>query len=173
MHLLATHLGRPPDPTITIGHLQCRSAEAKAAQPAVFGADQVAHLRAHQRPSALRVFTQHQLVPHAHQLEPVDDDERQGANIAGLRRYIDRSRHSLIKTPRALDGAAAMQSCRQHNVPCLLQLPQRLDAARPLRAMTGIKETEMPTDRIRKRGPSLVLPVCQELLDRFYRDILL
>jgi hypothetical protein len=139
----------------------------------VFGADQVAHLRAHQRPGALRVFTQHQLVPHAHQFEPVDDDQRQATNVAGLRRHIDRRRHSLIKTPWALDGAAAMQGCRQHDVPGLLQLPQRLDAARPLRPMAGIKKTEMPTDRIRKRSSSLVLLACQELLDRFYRGILL
>ena len=85
-----------------------------------------------------------------HQVEPVDDDQCEGVNIAGLCRYIDRSRHSLIKTPRALDCAAAMQRCRQHNVSCLLQLPQCLDAARPLRAMTGIDETEMPADQIRK-----------------------
>ena len=108
MHLLATQVRTPAYPLITVGHLQCRGTEAKATQPAVFGADQVTHLRPHQGPSALRVFTQHQLVPHAHQFEPVDDDKRQGENLAGLRRYIDRSRHRLIKTPRALDRTAAM-----------------------------------------------------------------
>jgi len=173
MHLLAPQLGRPPDPAVTIGHLQRRSTEAKTAQPAVFAADQVAHLRAYQRPRALRVLTQHQLVPHAHQLEPVDDDERQTPNIAGLRRYIHRSRYSLVKPPWALDRTAAMQRRRQHPVPGPLHFPQRLDAARPLRPMAGIKEAKVPTDRIRKRSPSLVLLVGQELLDRLYRGSLI
>src|ERR1035437_8101791 len=47
----------PIDPLIPILKLQRCSAESKAAQPTIPGTNQITHLRTHQRPGTLRVFT--------------------------------------------------------------------------------------------------------------------
>ena len=161
IQMLATRLDGPADPLIAIGQLQRRRPEAQAAQPAMLGADQIAHLRAHQGSGALRVLAQHQLVPHPHQVDVVDDDQRQPANLTRLRRHVDGKRHRLTKTARGRCRADLARHGRQHKVAGALEFAQRLDAASGLRALSRIKEAEVSTHRLGNRAPVLVLRVRQ------------
>jgi len=84
VQLLAPCLGIPADPVVPIGQLNRCRAEPQSAQPAVLGANQIAHLRADQRPGSLRVLAQHELVPDSHLLQRVDLDQTQIAYFTGM-----------------------------------------------------------------------------------------
>jgi hypothetical protein len=66
MQVLLASLGFPADPLISSLQLQRRGAEPQAPEPALFRANQVAHLGAHQRTRPPGMFLDHQLVPDAH-----------------------------------------------------------------------------------------------------------
>ena len=135
----------PAYPLVTITQLQRRCAEPEPAKPAMLRADQKAHLRPHQRPSTLRVFTDHQLIPHAHLRKVVDLDQRESTNIVYPVWNVARSLHGFAQTPRTLGTAtSSIKRCGQHDVTGTLQLAQRLDTACGLAALSGIKEAKMP-----------------------------
>ena len=101
---LASCLVVPADPLIPIGELDRRSSETQPPQPAVFGANQIAHLRAHQRPGSLWVLAQHQFVPDAHPLQRVDLDQTQTADFACPLGYVLRLFDRCRETARIPDS---------------------------------------------------------------------
>ena len=112
-------------------------------------------MRTHQRPGALRVITQHHLVPHTHLSQVVYLDQRESTHIACLVRNVARRLDRLAQTPRTLGtGATSIKSCRQYEVTGTLQLPQCLDAARGLRTHASVEKAEMLAHRFGKRGPT-------------------
>jgi hypothetical protein len=77
----------------------------------------------------------------------LDLNQRESTNIAYLLRNLARSLHGFAQAPRTLGaGATSIQRCGQHEVTGTLQLPQRLDAASGLGALSGIKEAKMLTN---------------------------
>ena len=123
--MLALLLDVPADPLVVVPQLDGRRAEPQAAEPAVLGADEIAHLCAHHDPGALRVFA-HQLIPQAQALGSVNLDQLQCANATGLFGHIKRCCHGGAKTPwrSALPGPRRITSMPngQDKMSGLLQL---------------------------------------------------
>ena len=146
VQMLAPRGAIPADPAVALGQVQRRSSEAQAAEPAVLGGNEIAHLRAHQRTRPLRVLAGHQLVPQPQLIERVDLDQRQALHVAGRRGYLVWFGHRLAQAPRAANLAqptAARAARRQREVARVFKLAQRLHAAGRLRAATGINEAEL------------------------------
>ena len=138
---LLAHL--PADPLVAIGKLDGRRTEAQATEPAVLGANEIAHLCAHQGPGSLGMFARHHLVPHAHLLKPADLDQLKCANLAGLLRNIQRCRHSGIQPARtfgAMDVGAGGGG--QHEMTGPLEFAQRLAAAADLWTAAAVEKPE-------------------------------
>ena len=161
----------PAEPLVTIGQPQRRRSKTQPTQPAVFRADQVTHLRAHQRPGTLRVLAQQHLVPQAHLLKAIDLDQRQCTHLAGMGRNILGRGHRRFKTPGRLAFATARRcNARQHKMTGLLELAQRFDAACGLRAAASVEKAEMTASRLGKRRTTGVRAVGQQSSDRVNRS---
>ena len=114
----------PANPSVPIRKLQRRGSEPQPAKPTMLRADQISHLRPHQRPGALRVFAQHHLVPHPHVIDGVHLHQRQSAHIARLPGHLPRGFNRLAKTPRAIAPALSLMArSGQHKMTGTLQLP--------------------------------------------------
>ena len=150
---------------ITLGRLrelQRRGSEPKAAKPTMLRVNQVTHLRPHQRPGALRVITQHHLVPDPHLSQAVDLDQRESAYIARLVRNVARSLERRAQTSRTLALAAArIANGWQHEMAGTLELPQCLHAASGLRTQARIEKPKVLTHRLRERRPIRMYVVVQ------------
>ena len=163
----------PTDPAVAVGQVQRRGGEAKAAEPAVLGLDQVAQLRAHQRPGSLRMLAGHQLVPQPQLLQALDLDQRQAPHVASQCGHVMRLGHRHAQAPRRPELARATASgsgCGQHEVARVLEFAQCLDAAGGLRAAAGIDKAEVPADRMHQRRAIGLRAVGQQApncLDRF------
>ena len=149
VQVLALLVGVPADPLVAIAQLDGRRAEPQAAKPAVLGADEVAHLRAHHDAGALGVFA-HQLIPQAQVLRTVDLEQLQAADLAGLFGDVLRCSHGHAKAPwrSAFAGPrrVLIVPSGQHKMPDPFELAQRLGAARDLGRTASIEKAKVPAN---------------------------
>lgn len=172
MKMLAP-LGRvPTDPAVALGQVQRRGREAKAAEPAVLALDQVAQLRAHQRPGSLRMLAGHQFVPQPQLLKTLDLDQRQASHVASQRRHVVWLGHRHAQAPRRAELARATASgsgCGQHEVARVLELAQCLDAAGGLRTAPGIDKAEVLARGMHQRRATGMHAIGQQAPNRIDR----
>src|SRR3990172_762249 len=136
-------------------------------------ADQIAHLRPHQRPGTLRVLAEHHLIPDPHQIECVNLDQAQPTYFPGWFRNVLRVFNGLAKTAWALRPFGARRArSRQSEVAQTFQLAQRLDASASLYPTPGIVKPKMLTDRVGKRRAISIAVVTQKSTDNLNRALL-
>lgn len=133
-------------------------------QRAVFRTDQIAHLRAHQRPGALRVFTKPHLIPHTHLISRLYPDQPQSPHIPRLCGYLPGS----LKTPRLLGNHdTSVARSKQYKMTGSFHLLKRLHAATRLRYPARIQKAELRAHRMGKRRASSMGIATEQMTDRF------
>ena len=118
------------------------------------------------------MLAQHQLVPHAHQIESVNANQPQPTKVCEHPGHVHRQINGLPQPPRLRGRTVPAHGRRQNKVPGSLQLTQRLGATCNLAAPSGIEEAEVMTNRLGNRGSALMPPARQQLSDDLDRGLL-
>ena len=125
-----------------------RGGEPHRAQPAVGGADQIAHLRTHERTRTARMLISHQGVPDPALRVGLDPHQRKLAHLPDRARHTVCRRHSMGEHPRAVSPGAVMSGRRQCNVAPCLQHAQRLAATCALPPAASVAQVKCITDPV-------------------------
>ena len=125
-----------------------RGREPHRAEPPVGGADQIAHLMAHERTRAARMFMRHESVPDQALRVGLDPHQRQLAHRPDRARHIVGRCHCVREHPRPVSPGAVHSERRQCDVAPCLQHAQRLAAACALPAAAAVAQIQRLTDPV-------------------------
>ena len=125
-----------------------RGRKPHRAQPPVGGADQIAHLRTHERTRTARMLMRHQGIPDPALRVGLDPHQRKLAHLPHLARHIVCRRHCVREHPRPVAPGAVMSRRRQRDVSLCLQHAQRLAAACALPPTAAVAQMERLTDPV-------------------------